>query len=94
MKPGTLVWYWDGRTQRTGVVVTWGPKAVTVLPTPAGKVTIDKVPHPDICDQMDWGGGRKKLSFKGWLRLAREQRAKWGITKGAAAALRKLEALP
>ena len=87
------MWFWDGTAQHTGVITTWGRKQVTVLPTPCGKVTVAQVPHTDINETIPWGGGRKRISFKGWLRLVRKQGAAYGYTKGAQTALRKLEAM-
>lgn len=91
--PGKLVWYWDGNAQHTAVVVVWGRKAVTVLPTPMSRVRLEKVPHKDIYEVLPWGKGRLKMSFKGWLRLVRAHSATYGCTKQALLALRKLESL-
>jgi len=93
LKAGTLVWYWDGTGQRTGVVTIWGKKNVTLLPTPCGKISLVRVPHTDVNEVIAWGGGRKRMSFKGWLRKVRAEGARAGYTKEAQQALRKLEAL-
>lgn len=92
-KAGVLVWFWDGEAQRTGVISTWGRKNVVIVPTPCGKVKTVTRPHTDVNEPIPWGGGRKRISFKGWLRMARKHGAAYGYTKTAQVALRKLETL-
>lgn len=92
-KAGVLVWYWDGSSQRTGVIVTWGRKFVTIMPTPASKVKLDKVMHVEVNESIPWGGGRKKLSFKGWKRLVKKCGGMYGYTKEARTAMKKLDAM-
>lgn len=92
-KTGMLVWYWDGTGRRTGVITTWGRKAVTILPTPCGKIKLTRVAHVEINEHIPWGGGRKRMSFKGWLRLVRKHGAAYGYTAEAKKAVRKLEEL-
>lgn len=90
-KTGTLVWFWDGEAQRTGVIATWGHKRVTVVPTPVSKVAATMIPHTSVYDVIAWGGGRNKISFAGWLRMVRKHGAAYGYTKAGRAAVRKLE---
>lgn len=92
-KAGVLVWFWDGEAQRTGVISTWGRKNVTIVPTPASKVKTATVPHTDVNERIEWGGGRNKISFAGWLRMVRKHGAAYGYTKAGQVAVRKLEGL-
>lgn len=92
-KAGMLVWFWNGARQETGVISTWGRKQVIIVPTPGSKVKLARVAHQNVNEVIPWGGGRKRLSFKGWLRLVRKHGAAYGYTKEALRELRKLEGL-